>query len=346
MVVPPDKEGAPPPPAGKKVTYPLNSNDIVFSEFRDQNFDALAARIRSKAKHIKDAYDQLQALQNMHELRAFITTLPQTKQQEVSLSVLSNIAHKIAATGRSDDFSRKIDSERVILSGSDPTSAIAFIDELIDRQGPLVKVLRLLTLLSSIHGGLSGKHFEHYQRELLQTYGYEQLFTLHNLVRLGLIKRQGGPRSGFQVAHKPMRLWVPEVDKSEPEDIAFAYSGYAPLSVRLVQYAAAPGWRAMADVIRGISPTAFEVTQSLPPSIAANLSKKNRASAQQGLDKPPITLVFFIGGVTFGEIAALRYLATHSETKRNILIATTKLVNGDSLISSLMDAIPIPTLED
>ena len=36
----------------KKVTYPLNSNDSVYSEFRDQNFEALGARIRTKAQQL------------------------------------------------------------------------------------------------------------------------------------------------------------------------------------------------------------------------------------------------------------------------------------------------------
>jgi hypothetical protein len=76
-----------------------------------------------------------------------------------------------------------------------------------------------------------------------------------------------------------------------------------------------------------------------------------------------VHLVFFIGGVTFTEIAAIRWLSqqdgtpprqrarmwrlvshpTHHPTpdNREYIIATTKLINGDTLLSSLMENIEV-----
>ena len=48
-------------------------------------------------------------------------------------------------------------------------------------------------------------------------------------------------------------------------------------------------------------------------------------------------LAVFIGGVTFAEIAALRWMASRPGSNCNIVIATTKLLNGNTLLSSFID---------
>ncbi len=45
----------------------------------------------------------------------------------------------------------------------------------------------------------------------------------------------------------------------------------------------------------------------------------------------------FIGGVTFAEIAALRFLGTRPEVNCSFVIATTKLINGTTLLESIVD---------
>lgn len=48
-------------------------------------------------------------------------------------------------------------------------------------------------------------------------------------------------------------------------------------------------------------------------------------------------MVMFIGGVTFAEIAAIRFLSRQPDVNADFIIATTKLINGSSLIGSLVD---------
>lgn len=45
----------------------------------------------------------------------------------------------------------------------------------------------------------------------------------------------------------------------------------------------------------------------------------------------------FIGGVTFAEIAAIRFLSKQPDVNADFVIASTKLINGNSLIESLID---------
>ena len=50
-------------------------------------------------------------------------------------------------------------------------------------------------------------------------------------------------------------------------------------------------------------------------------------------------LIYFIGGVTYGEIAAIRFLNKLFKDKK-FIIATTQIINGESCIEMLRGAIP------
>lgn len=57
-----------------------------------------------------------------------------------------------------------------------------------------------------------------------------------------------------------------------PNDISYVYSGYAPLSIRLTQVLARPGWRSIEEVLKMLPGPHFEERQQLP----AGLHKKRK----------------------------------------------------------------------
>jgi len=223
------------------------------------------------------------------------------------------------------------------LAGTDFDNCVEYLEECINRKEPLVKVLRFLTLLTLTNSGLKPKQLEFFKREILQTYGFEYLFTLNNFEKLGLLKRQD--KQVFPLMRKSLRLIVEDLDETTPNDVAYVYSGYAPLSIRLVQQAVRPGgWRAQEELLRALPGPMFEEMQSLPSGVVASAGKGGN----------PVTLVFFIGGVTFTEIAALRYMSHAEQPNRDYIVATTKLINGDTIIESLIERVepvrPTPTV--
>lgn len=52
-----------------------------------------------------------------------------------------------------------------------------------------------------------------------------------------------------------------------PNDISYVYSGYAPLSVRLAQLLARPGWRSIEEVLKMLPGPHFEERQQLPTGL-------------------------------------------------------------------------------
>merc|ERR1712060_338644 len=109
-----------------------------------------------------------------------------------------------------------------------------------DDQRPFHEVMRLLCLFSLANNRI--------KRYILQSYGYEHLITLNNLDKVGLLRYQGN-KSVWPNIKRYFNLFVE--DNAAEKDICYAYSGYAPLSVRLVQMTKSRpgGWRACKDAL-------------------------------------------------------------------------------------------------
>lgn len=52
---------------------------------------------------------------------------------------------------------------------------------------------------------------------------------------------------------------------------------------------------------------------------------------------PRVILVFFVGGCTYAEISALRFLQSQDEHNVEFVVATTKLINKNSFLKSIIN---------
>ena len=104
------------------------------------------------------------------------------------------------------------------------------------------------------------------------------------------------------------------------------------MSIRLIDYCSKPGWKNIRDVLDMLPGPSFEEYQSGPPQI-----KKQRSP-----NEIKRTLVVFVGGCTYAEISALRFLSQQDDASTEYLVATTSVINGNSLIEGLMSSIQDP----
>uniref|UniRef100_A0A8D0QRY2 VPS33A core subunit of CORVET and HOPS complexes n=1 Tax=Sus scrofa TaxID=9823 RepID=A0A8D0QRY2_PIG len=305
----------------------LNSAEELYAEIRDKNFNAVGSVLSKKAKVISAAFEERHNAKTVGEIKQFVSQLPHMQAARGSLANHTSIAELIKDVTTSEDFFDKLTVEQEFMSGIDTDKVNSYIEDCIAQKHPLIKVLRLVCLQSVCNSGLKQKVLDYYKREILQTYGFEHILTLHNLEKAGLLKPQTGGRNNYPTIRKTLRLWMDDVNEQNPTDISYVYSGYAPLSVRLAQLLSRPGWRSIEEVLRILPGPHFEERQPLP----TGLQKKRQPGENR------ITLIFFLGGVTFAEIAALRFLSQLEDGGTEYVIATTKLMNGASWIESLME---------
>jgi hypothetical protein len=164
----------------------------------------------------------------------------------------------------------------------------------------------------------------------------------------------------FSTLRKSLRLLIddtPEALEEVENDISFVYSGYAPISVRLVQCVAQKGgvisnpaertnseaannggqptmgkfqahpivgWKGFEDVVAAIPGDTVDVVQKGSRGPAPGSSCKSDATILSLLlllntlpvhasEKTTTTVVFFLGGCTYTELAALRWVGRQNK---------------------------------
>jgi hypothetical protein len=71
--------------------------------------------------------------------------------------------------------------------------------------------------------------------------------------------------------------------------------------------------------------------QARPSNSLGSYAKKKMAASS----KKPTLIVVYLGGITYMEIAALRFLSKRDSFPYHIVIVTTKVLNGSKLIQQL-----------
>ncbi|KAF3422755.1 hypothetical protein E2986_05865 [Frieseomelitta varia] len=307
----------------------LNSGEELFAEIRDKNFNGVGPVLSKKAKVISSQFDERHGDKSVQEIKQFIARLPHMLATKQSLAKHTTIAEMIKEVTDSSSFLESLQIEQELLNCIDTDKPNTFIEDMIVQQQPLLKVLRLLCIQSLTNSGLKPKLLDYYKREIIHTYGYHNLPTILNLEKAGLLKQQQSARQ-YAVLRKTLRLTVEDESEITPKDISYVHSIYAPLSVRLAEQLVQPnGWQGLNDVM------------GLLPGPTINISssgKRNSITSEDSNSEPPkLIMVFFIGGCTFAEISALRFLSQQEDLNVEFVICTTKLINGNTFLMSLME---------
>lgn len=320
---------------GKKIKVPLNSSDKLFKEIRDLNFEVVAQVLRQKATSMKQDYTEVTTTtQTVSELKDFVKKLNSLPEMTRHI----NLAAHLSTFTSKPSFLGRLDIEHTIIEGQSYDICFEYIEEMIHKQEPILNVLRLLVLFSITNSGLTKKNFDYLRREILHSYGFEHVHTLYNLEKAGLFKKQES-KSNWLTIKRALQLVVDDTDTADPNDIAYVFSGYAPLSIRLVQHAVRSGWRAIEEILKLLPGPHTELKRGGYPRSS---SSETIHGASSNIDKVAdgrrsIVLVVFIGGVTFAEISALRFLTAQEGMAYDLIVGTTKIVNGYTVLETFMD---------
>ena len=357
------------PTAATKRKLQLDSSDKLYPSLRDANFATIGPTLNRTARRLQSDQQEIHKQdQSMADLRSFVSKLPTYQAEQASLKIHTSVAEEIMKVTRTEVFGRMLEVQQNLLAGSDPSAVHENIEELIARDVPLKTVLRLLCLESCLSNGIRSRDLETFKRHVLHAYGYQHILTLANLEKLGLlIPREshrgylnpiagaaGQSATDWNAVRKSLQLWVDEVKEVDPDDIAYVFSGYAPLSVRLVQCilqkshlyslinpksaSSAPtgtGWKGFEDILARMRGATVDVTQKGSDADASHARKTLRGSKEG----PKVSIVFFLGGVTYAEIAALRFVSEklQESSGRRIVIGTTSIISGDRAVGAAVE---------
>ncbi|KZT30939.1 Sec1-like protein [Neolentinus lepideus HHB14362 ss-1] len=365
----------------KKKHHLTAANDPLFGELRDLNFASVGKRLNRTAHKLDADYKARLKAQTVAQLRDFVGKLGGLQTEHQALRLHTGLSEMIVPETRTDIFNKSLEIQQNLLASYNVAGQISAVEDLIAQGADMQLVIRLLCLASITSGGIKTKTLENIKREILQSYGYNFLPLLLSLSAPPLAVLLPSPlpastppsviasRYPYTSLRKSLRLLMEDTDGALDEvenDIGYVYSGYAPISIRLVQCVAQKGgvlsnpalerekstdtgsasgktsskvqahpivgWKGFEDVLAVIPGEIFDI---VPKDYAGHEDAVSPAtSLLQARNQTSTTVVFFLGGCTYTEIAALRWVSRQNKG-RNFLIATTGIISGNSLVDSV-----------
>lgn len=360
--------------ASKKTLLPLNSSDVyIYKVIRDFQWKTLGVWLHNKAGEVRAQYDEAKqsdvvkssSSSTIGQMKDVVKRLKTMSAEHNYLQTHSNLAHEIYSKVKNLTFDRKIDKEIAMVGTSE--NCEDFVEASIAKATTYAKAARLLCLLSQTRS-VYPKRLNFFQNEIVQSFGYEYLFALENLRKTGAIvdpnrrcnwttlrRRLGlfrtsyplkcsGCQAALDVPYNQTRTVCStcgaRIDTRDTvPDTGYLYQGYQPLSTKLVELATAEGtWARVKDILELLPGPTEEFRQEMKSRTSAQDRKTLQERMRDQKDaRKPITLVMFVGGVTYAEISALRKLGKLQN--REYMVACTHLTNGDELVQAMAERI-------
>ena len=318
----------------------VNSKDPVFEEIRSLHFSAVPNVLFAISRDLRETYHVGKTSSTIPQLKSFVQRLPELTKKHDSLAVHIKVSESIVIKKREEEFSRQLFFERAILEGADKLPVAEYIEECIQRQMDFRIPLRLICLMSTTNNGIKPKYFDQLKHLYLNSYGHEHLVTLRNLLKVGLIQHKNDDPatssltvrslSTFKHLTKLLKL-VPKDPGSYnvylPKDMSYVYGGaYKPLSCAAIE-----------NVVKNRSWKEFDEVRSWGrPQYTHHQAVSARLETQRAVEDRKVVLVYFIGGCTFSELNALRFLGERSDSKFSYIVATTNLIDPGMMMDSMV----------
>mmetsp|Transcript_2360 Transcript_2360/g.7352 ORF Transcript_2360/g.7352 Transcript_2360/m.7352 type:complete len:657 (-) Transcript_2360:52-2022(-) len=361
------------------------ARDEIFDTLRDHNFGLVGPTLHQKSLGLQRDYDRRKEMSH-REMIDFVKQLPERKRL---VTIHTKIAQELSVKPKNPAYRRRLEMEQHAVQQTEEKEVAEYVDEMMNKGEPMISVLRFLCLMSVTNGGLKPKLYDQLKEAFMLSYGIPQtLAGWYCLERCGLLTKNttglldrgaglvagmagqfgaggGGQRDvPFSNLRKACRLWVENLNEAQPNDVAYAYGGYAPLMLRTIeamdQYAqktAAAASQALrgADAMSAASSTPMRAGDT-PSRVSASGNSTGYAALDQAPGEVDVlmtgaeaagsaktALIFIIGGVTASEANAVRTIfgaggvdADGNPERTQYVVASTAVITGSSLIESLL----------
>uniref|UniRef100_T1KXI7 Vacuolar protein sorting-associated protein 33B n=2 Tax=Tetranychus urticae TaxID=32264 RepID=T1KXI7_TETUR len=326
--------------------YLAQSSDPIFKHIRDSHLSIASADLKRIAAELKDNMPKSQEM-SIQEMKDFIQKeLKNKKASQRALKLHISLCEIIMEKKKENEFGRLLTLERNIMEGAEYRDCVNQLEELIICQKSPLIALRLLCLLSLSNDGIAYKDYHQLMKLFLHSYGHQHLITICNLNRLKLLYRQGNKsllsspntsmtnvinqskaaamsalpkRSQLRNLVRKFNLTPEPSAESNSKDASFVFGGnFVPIVYRITESVLNGSWVSLKEQL---SPLSKFITTS-------SFTEKTTGGAK------PVIAVLMIGGITYAEVSALRFLS--QQKNFDLIILTTNMVNGDKFLTNLM----------
>ena len=310
----------------------LDMDDRLYYMIKNYNFDKIRVFLSKRLQFQQDQLRQKKGKNtDIEQIGKDLEMLQKIKNERQTLSNHINLADFISKKMTTPRAKRRLQLEQTILSGD--KDCIDFIHEYYEtemaRKGDPYELLKLFCLENLVFGGVKNKVYDSFKNDFLLTYDEKLFFLFKNLEELKILKK-GGSSKLYQICLDKLKLLNFDVNVFNPNDTSYVFSSFCPISIRLIEKALKPGWGPLQKEILKNFPVEFIYPEDEKPVTDPQIENN-------------VILLVFIGGITYSEIAAIRYLNKSPEySKYKFLIITTNIICA----KTFFDGIKSDKIED
>ena len=318
-----NEEEKKPEPEFKELS--VDMDDKLYYMIKNYNFDKIRLFLAKRLQYQQDQLRQGKGKnKNIEEIGKDLEMIQKIKSERATLSNHINIADFISKKMTTPRARRRLQLEQTILSGD--KDCLDFIHEYYEtemaRKGDPYDLLKLFCLENLVFGGVKNKVYDSFKNDFLLTYDEKLFFLFKNLEELKILKK-GGSSKFYQMCLDKLKLLNFDVNIYNPNDTSYVFSSFCPISIRLIEKAFCAGWGAIQkDILKNFQ-MEFIYPDDEKPIIDTHVENN-------------VILLVFIGGITYSEIAAIRYLnKSPSYSKYKFLIITTNVICGKTFFEGI-----------
>ena len=322
------------------INFGLTTNyNPFYCSFRCMHYlDGLkyVVKIREYYKDMAEKNKKNKNNMTMEDLRNFTSEINyyMTNVRE-SLIMNENIINYITQSLREPNHLKYIEKEQLLLSGDFPNNLYDFYDEILCEKRDFYGLIRLMVIESLTQNGI--KDYNKLKREILNIYGFQNIFLLKDLETLGWFKEKQVLKNikknittiTYNQINEKLGLIKLDNDRTKIEDCSYVLGGYCPLSLKIVEKAVEGKWGTIVDILK-----------KLP---GATIFPEDESEIKNPKKDKNIIFLIFIGGMTYAEIEGIRFLnrkfneenKNGKRKKTQFIILTTGILNSEKIFSSL-----------
>ena len=296
----------------------LSNRNKFYSNIKNYGFPRLSVFLQKRLKNYNDLLNKSKKETDLEIIKKNLENISILKTEKPYLDDNIIIADILSTQKKNPINQLYLTYEHMLLSSFYPPSLQEFYENEMGKHCSYYNLLRLICLESLTQNGIKSKQYDYLKKEFLSVYGYQNLILWNNLEKLKILKKYERSSNYDKISQK-LNLLIEEINEFSPDDASFAYSGYCPISVRLIEKGIKNGWSNIKDVF-----------DALPGEYYFSKDEKEIMNPNE----KKFILLVYIGGITFGEIAAIRFL---NETMQfhKFIILTTSIINSKKIFDSL-----------
>ena len=314
----------------KKVYFLTSSENNFYYRIRSMHYNNANTYLKMRSNYFQEIEEKTRNLNTNDEtekMNKYMNELIKLNKEDKNyMGQNINIARYLNNYQNNLKKREFIEKEQLLLAGQLPAGLHEYYENYVGEKKNFYEILRLMLLESITQNGI--KDYEKIKRDLLNVYGFQNIFLFRNLEKIGWLKDKDFVNSvkrifdfNYRYVLEKLNLINDEFTFSKINDCSYLLSGFCPISLRLIEKIFNGGWNKINEILKKI-PGQYSFPQN-ENMIFQNINNK----------KQNIIFVTFIGGVTYTEIEGIRFLNLINENFKFIII-TNCIINHKKLINS------------